>query len=648
MSNAFSLSADAAPAARLFRSTGAAIAVAAFLSAVGVAEAQLRIVSWNISNYSGGRIADIQTTVYGVAPNGLQMRPDVICAQEFISNSALSAFLSALNTAPGSPGDWAAAPFPIPQAPQSSLPDTQSVMFYRTSRVTFLGTRTIALGSTDTTNQPRNTYRHDIRPVGYSNATTAIAMYNVHLKAGSAASDEARRLIESQRIRNNAEGLDTNGAGSGLPAGYNFMVLGDFNVQNSNDDSYVELIGSQANNAGRLFDPIASPGTWTSNAAFRFIHTQDPSTSAGMDDRYDFVLVSGGLINGSGLEYVGNPAIPYSTSTWNDPNHSYRAWGNDGSSCCNSPLNTSGNSMVGDIIAQAIKNCATTSGGHIPVFVDVRVPGKVSASTLNLNFGTVPVGALATQNLTVTNAGNTALWTVNGVASLVYTLAASSGFTAPGNTFTETSAPGGFSHILSMNTSTPGVKTGTITINSNDPDQPALVVTVSGEVVAANQPPVANAGPDQTVTDINRNGVESVVLDGSASTDPQGSGTITEYRWTLGPTVLAAGPSPTANVSLPLGVNTVTLRVTDAGALSSTDTVQVTVEPGCVADTDDGTGSGTPDGGVGIEDLLFYLGLYDAGSAAADVDDGTASGIPDGGVGIEDLLYYLGRYDLGC
>jgi hypothetical protein len=30
------------------------------------------------------------------------------------------------------------------------------------------------------------------------------------------------------------------------------------------------------------------------------------------------------------------------------------------------------------------------------------------------------------------------------------------------------------------------------------------------------------------------------------------------------------------------------------------------------------------------------------------VDDGTGSGTPDGGVGIEDLLYYLTRYDAGC
>lgn len=69
----------------------------------------------------------------------------------------------------------------------------------------------------------------------------------------------------------------------------------------------------------------------------------------------------------------------------------------------------------------------------------------------------------------------------------------------------------------------------------------------------------------------------------------------------------------------------------------------------CVADfTGDGSPGSLPDGGVGIEDLLFYLSIYDLGIVCADVDDGNGTGNGDGGVGIEDLLYYLDRYDAGC
>jgi hypothetical protein len=68
----------------------------------------------------------------------------------------------------------------------------------------------------------------------------------------------------------------------------------------------------------------------------------------------------------------------------------------------------------------------------------------------------------------------------------------------------------------------------------------------------------------------------------------------------------------------------------------------------CVADFDDGSGTGTPDGGVTIDDLLYYLVLFEDGVLCADVDDGSGTGTTDGGVTIDDLLYYLVRFESGC
>ncbi len=68
----------------------------------------------------------------------------------------------------------------------------------------------------------------------------------------------------------------------------------------------------------------------------------------------------------------------------------------------------------------------------------------------------------------------------------------------------------------------------------------------------------------------------------------------------------------------------------------------------CLADLDDGSGSGTPDGGVDINDLLFFLINFEAGTAAADLDNGGGIGIPDGGVDINDLLFFLVRFEAGC
>ena len=69
----------------------------------------------------------------------------------------------------------------------------------------------------------------------------------------------------------------------------------------------------------------------------------------------------------------------------------------------------------------------------------------------------------------------------------------------------------------------------------------------------------------------------------------------------------------------------------------------------CPADLDDGTGSGTPNGGIDVNDLLYFLDQFQAGSIAnADLDNGTGTGTPDGGVDVNDLLYFLDHFQTGC
>lgn len=70
--------------------------------------------------------------------------------------------------------------------------------------------------------------------------------------------------------------------------------------------------------------------------------------------------------------------------------------------------------------------------------------------------------------------------------------------------------------------------------------------------------------------------------------------------------------------------------------------------PVCPADLDDGSGAGTFDGAVTIDDLLYFLAKYEAGDVAADLDDGSRTGTLDGAVTIDDLLYFLEHYEGGC
>ncbi|MCK5448554.1 MAG: PKD domain-containing protein, partial [Gemmatimonadetes bacterium] len=91
---------------------------------------------------------------------------------------------------------------------------------------------------------------------------------------------------------------------------------------------------------------------------------------------------------------------------------------------------------------------------------------------------------------------------------------------------------------------------------------------------ALNQPPVADAGMDQTVVDADDSGSEDVTLDGSASTDVDG--TIASWSWAEDGTEIATGEMPTA--AFAVGVHTVVLTVTDDDGATGTDNVMVTVE----------------------------------------------------------------------
>ncbi len=116
-------------------------------------------------------------------------------------------------------------------------------------------------------------------------------------------------------------------------------------------------------------------------------------------------------------------------------------------------------------------------------------------------------------------------------------------------------------------------------------------------------------------------------------------------------------PSLPGVYSLLLQQPTVTLvdTVRPAPQFSSCVAAQVALGPmvsfsvRCTADIDDGSNTGTPDGGVTIEDLTYYIDLFAAGDPAADVDDdANEPPLPDGGVTIEDLLYFLTRFEAGC
>ncbi len=109
---------------------------------------------------------------------------------------------------------------------------------------------------------------------------------------------------------------------------------------------------------------------------------------------------------------------------------------------------------------------------------------------------------------------------------------------------------------------------------------PPLAVGVDGATVLPEPGvPVARAGDDQTLVDVDGDGFASVALAGGASSDPEGAALT--YSWRVRGKPVSSSPSPT--LLLPEGEHVVRLVVTDPTGKHDSDAVVVNVvspEPG--------------------------------------------------------------------
>lgn len=118
---------------------------------------------------------------------------------------------------------------------------------------------------------------------------------------------------------------------------------------------------------------------------------------------------------------------------------------------------------------------------------------------------------------------------------------------------------------------TPG--TYTFTLTATDPGGLSSTATTHVTVVKENLPPVADAGPDQTIGCTGPSGI-NVTLDGSKSSDPDGD--TLSFVWKDG-SGNPIGTSAIIQKMLTPGTYMFTLTVTDPGGLSSTATTHVNI-----------------------------------------------------------------------
>lgn len=473
------------------------------------AQAQLRVVTYNtLTGQSGGvqtarpEISTVLESIGLETYNGLAKPIDVLLLQEQYSTSvSTQSFVDVLNNIYG-PGVYArsslngfTSSFDGEGGAPALVYNTQSVQLLSEVRLGDVG------GNPD---QPRSTLRYQLQPVGYD-SSAEFYVYNSHYKASTGTENAQRRLGEAIINRDDADAL---GEGTSIIYG------GDFNIRSSSEAMYQELLSS---GPGQAFDPIDVSASWHNQSSLAYLHTQSPClsvggggdctpgfASGGVDDRFDFQLVSGELLDNEGLSYIEN---------------SYHAFGNNGSTF-NNAINV-GNTItfpgVTKFTKSEILDALHDASDHLPVVADYQLPAVLDAVA-----GTVPSmldrGQAFSLDLLVRNAANVVA--AFGADELDYTFTTTGDLIGSGSGI-EQALAAGQTHFVSLDTTTPGAKSGSIIVSTSSQGaaNSEIVIPVSfqvGEGGTATPVVIAQALQPTVAEDIN---VTSFSFGGSFTTE---------------------------------------------------------------------------------------------------------------------------------
>jgi endonuclease/exonuclease/phosphatase family metal-dependent hydrolase len=185
----------------------------------------------------------------------------------------------------------------------------------------------------------------------------------------------------------------TNYLNANLSSDANIVFAGDFNFYTANESGFQQLfIG---NTIIPMNDPINQLGDWHTNSSFSQTHTQstresnnsfdDFGAGGGLDDRFDFIFVSGNIL---------------------DPNHevsyvagSYETYGNNGN-CYNEDI--SDTSCSGPY-SQTIRNLLWNMSDHLPLVMELKFEQNFLSNDVYVDKDILdfPQGNVVTSNLIV-------------------------------------------------------------------------------------------------------------------------------------------------------------------------------------------------------------------------------------------------------
>jgi endonuclease/exonuclease/phosphatase family metal-dependent hydrolase len=401
--------------------------VCALLSAPAALRGQIRIVSYNTEtafNANGNTNPGLQNVLQGMGNesiNGIAKRVDILTLQEQNNNSGTTTaqILTMMNNLYGA-GTYAKGNL-ISGATTSGNTDSSALIYDQTK---FQLVQEVAIGTPSTSGMPRQEIRYQMRPTGYGTAAD-FYIYVGHWKAQGDPDDMARRNIEAQTIRGNAN--------TSLPAGSRVMYVGDMNLTGGTSEAAWTTITAAGNGQG--IDP--QNGSWANgNRTF---------SSTNLGSRLDFLMHTPPMNDGDGFSYMSG---------------SFHGFGNNGTTPLGSAATSGSNTALPGLPNRAtVLSSLTTASDHYPVVAQYQYPAKMGVAV-----GSVPsqviVGASVPVNVTVTNTAPALI--AAGADGLTYSVNGSGAVTGSANASNLAALAAGNIHVLNMDTTIPGPRSGAV------------------------------------------------------------------------------------------------------------------------------------------------------------------------------------------
>ena len=335
---------------------------------VNFGQTRIKAMMYNVLNYSDSEVSRNKTpflsTILG------EVKPDLFMVCEMIDEIG-SNYLFENSIIPFNE-NFQKAPFEENQSGSYSL---QQMVYYNTKKLILEETRVITADTRDI-----NQYTFKINTENGNTNPITIEVFVTHLKASTGSSNRQRRLNSIQSFVSYTNNIADDSY---------VLFAGDLNFYTSNEEGYQHLIDDR--NPIVIIDPIDRPTPnfpddgidyyenynstyFWNNSSFRDIHSQSTRTSnigfiddsgstGGLDDRFDFIMMSKNFNTSTSLYYV---------------NDSYKVVGNNGN-CYNSFIS---NPNCSGGYSQTLRDALIEFSDHLPIVMEIETPENTLSTNL--------------------------------------------------------------------------------------------------------------------------------------------------------------------------------------------------------------------------------------------------------------------------